>query len=285
MLFNCLVSRAVYIDLIEAYNTNSFLAAFKRFASIRGYPGTVYSDKGSQLVSADKELKELFNVNKVLQFGATQGMNWSFTKSSDAPWQNGCSEALIKSVKRSVTMIVGDTILTYGELQTLLFGIANLLNERPIGIKPGSDIELGTYLCPNDLILGRSSIAVPPGPMDESDQISKRLDFVDKVLNSFWKKWQRDYFPTLLVRQKWHHVKRNYRVGDIVLVQDSNTLRGKWKLAQVVKAEPGQDGIVRDVSVRYKIQKPGTSYQGNDFTEIKRSVHKLVVLLPVEECA
>ena len=174
---------------MEGYDTNSFLAAFKRFASIRGYPGTVYSDRGTQLVSADKELKNLLNVNEVLQFGAKQGMNWSFTKSSDAPWQNGCSEALIKSVKRALFIMIGDSVLTYGELQTVLFEIANLLNERPIGMKPGSDIELGDYLCPNDLILGRSNVKGPAVQVDDSATVARRLEFINKIIDGFWKKW------------------------------------------------------------------------------------------------
>ncbi len=69
-------------------------------------------------------------------------MTWSFNKAANAPWQNGCSDALIKVIKRSITMAVGDSTLTFGELQTALFEVANLTNERPIGIKPGTDLEV-----------------------------------------------------------------------------------------------------------------------------------------------
>ena len=93
----------------------------------------------------------------------------------------------------------------------------------------------------------------------------------------------RDYFPTLIVRQKWHVAKRNLRPGDIVLVQDTNLIKGKWKWAKVTVAKPGRDGRVRDVTLQYKIQQPGLKYDNQDYMEIKRSVHRLVVLLPVEE--
>ena len=158
-----------------------------------------------------------------------------------------------------------------------------MLNERPIGIKPGSDPDLGTYLCPNDLILGRASSRVPPGHMDITAGPGQRLQFMNRIIEGFWRKWQRDYFPTLLVRQKWHVQRRNVKPGDIVLVQDSNTLRGMWKLAQVVEADAGRDGNVRDVVIRYKVQKPGKVYAGQSDVIVKRSVHQLVVLLPVEE--
>ena len=94
---------------------------------------------------------------------------------------------------------------------------------------------------------------------------------------------ERDYFPTLLVRQKWHVTKRNVKVGDIVLVQDCNAIRGKWKLAQVVIAEPGRDGMVRDVQIRYRIQRQKKEYEVGGEIIVKRSVHRLVILLPVEE--
>jgi hypothetical protein len=98
-----------------------------------------------------------------------------------------------------------------------------------------------------------------------------------------WRKWHRDYFPTLIVRQKWHTNKRNLQVGDIVLVQDNSAFRGNWKLGQVAEVKPGKDSIIRDVAIRYKNVGPGTKYTGTQDMLIRRSVHRLVVLLPVEE--
>ena len=56
-------------------------------------------------------------------------------------------------------MSVGTNILSWSELQTCMFEIANLLNGRPIGLKPGFDPSLGIYLCPNDLLLGRTGVS------------------------------------------------------------------------------------------------------------------------------
>ncbi|XP_063591692.1 uncharacterized protein LOC134768817 [Penaeus indicus] len=286
VIFNCMVTRAVYIDVVDGYDTHSFLKTFRRFTAVHGYPATVHSDLGSQLVSASKELQiaiNNWNMSDISEFGTKGGLKWIFNRSADAAWQNGVSESLIKSVKRSLAMIIGSTLMTYSGLQTIFFEIANLMNERPIGLKPGMDLELGTYLCPNDLLLGRASNHAPCGPWKDSFNTKRRLDYIQNVVNTFWRKWQRDYFPTLIVRQKWHTDKRNLQSGDIVLIQDSNTVKGKWKMGQVVKVEKGRDTKVRDVSIRYKVQKPGKEYKGQSDTIIRRSVHKLVVLLPVEE--
>lgn len=61
------------------------------------------------------------------------------------------------------------------------------MNERPIGLKPGMDLELGTYLCPNDLILGRASNHVPCGIWKDSFDAQK-MDYVQNVVNTFWRK-------------------------------------------------------------------------------------------------
>ena len=69
------------------------------------------------------------------------------------------------------------------------------------------------------------------------------------------------------------------RVGNRVLIQDSNQVRGNWKLGKVSKGYPGDDARVRKVDVKYKNPRPGEpvdKYQGrSDFT-VQRVVHRLV---------
>lgn len=153
-----------------------------------------------------------------------EGLQWIFTP-ADAPWQNGVTEARIRSVKRAIEFSVGKNALTFSELQTVLFEIANLLNERPIGRHPTSP-EDGAYLCPNDLLLGRATSRIPNGPFDENANTRKHFTFVQRTVNTFWKRWNTNYFPSLTLRQKWHKSHRNLKIGDVVLIQDFNLLRG-----------------------------------------------------------
>ena len=84
------------------------MLVLKRFVSIRGYPGTMRSDRGSQLTSASKELKkaaETWDWGTIFSFGEKHNMRWILNKSADAPWENGCSESLIKSTKRSLRIL------------------------------------------------------------------------------------------------------------------------------------------------------------------------------------
>ena len=54
-------------------------------------------------------------------------------------------------------------------------------------------------------------------------------------------------------------------------------------MAEVAAAVPGSDGQVRNVTLRYKVHRPGGQYKGQPDVLIKRSAHRLIVLLPVEE--
>ena len=93
VLFTDLVVGAVHIEALYGYDTPSFLMALNRFASIRGWPSTIniYSDPGSQLVGADRELKEAWDridCESLHKEGAQKGLTWLFGP-ADSPWNQG----------------------------------------------------------------------------------------------------------------------------------------------------------------------------------------------------
>lgn len=287
LIFNCMVSRAVHVDVATDYSTEGFLMVLRRFVSIRGYPKLMFSDCGSQLAAADKELKSVIegvSKDRLKEFGAEHGLEWKFA-AADAPWQNGCSEALVKSVKSAIKGAIGDQVLMFSELQTVCFEASNLVNERPIGIHPTSP-EDDIYLTPNHLLLGRASSRVPSGPFKETKNERLRFEFVQRLVSAFWKRWIRDGFPSLLVRQKWHVDKRNVCVGDVVMIQDSNSVRGHWKIGRVSKTFAEEDGKVRRVEVQYKCFPANDNakvYKGQAYITIERPVQRLVVIVAVDE--
>ena len=287
LLFNCIVSRAVYVDVANDYTTDGFLLVLRRFVSLRGYPSKIYSDPGSQLVAASKELKHIvegLNEEEISQFGMKKGLEWKFSP-ADGPWQNGCSEALVKSVKKAIVVSVGCQVLTVPEFQTVCFEAANLVNERPIGRHP-TDPNDGVYLCPNHLLLGRASSRVPSGPFYHLTKTSRRFSNIQNIIDSFWRQWTRDFFPSLLVNQKWHTQKRNVKIGDVVIIQDSKQIRGNWRLARVSNVFPSDDGRVRRVELQYKNEKPGEpvkKYAGSPYLKIQRPIQRIVVIVPIDE--
>ena len=59
ILFTCMNTRAVHLEMAVDYSTMEFLQALRRFLSLRGQPALMLSDNGSQLVGAENELKEM----------------------------------------------------------------------------------------------------------------------------------------------------------------------------------------------------------------------------------
>ena len=155
-----------------------------------------------------------------------------------------------------------------------MFEASQLVNQRPIGRTPSSPDD-GTYLSPNDMLLGRTSPKTPKLSFEMKAGQSTRIGIIQSVVNTFWRRWKREVFPQLVVQPKWHTEAKNLRVGDIVLVEDSDALRGEWKMARVVEAKTSEYGKMRRVRLFYK-SKSGASQ------EIKRAVQKLILLVPTD---
>lgn len=79
-----------------------------------------------------------------------------------------------------------------------------------------------------------------------------RWRHVQEIVRQFWKRWLREWLPSLSPRKKWGKEKRDLEVGDLVLVLSTDTPRGKWPLGRIVQVFPGPDGHVRTADVRVK---------------------------------
>ena len=271
VIFTCINTRAVHLELATDASTMEFLHVLRRFFCYRGYPKQMISDNGSQMVGAERELRAMiegWDIKQLKEYCADRGMIWQFTTPL-APHQNGCSESLVKSAKSAPKKAVGEALLTPFELYTCLLEVANLLNQRPIGRIP-QDPDDGSYLCPNDFLLGRATNTVPQGPFRDTLNPRHRFEFCQRIVDSFWKRWARDVLPHLVPRKKWNTSTRNVSVGDYVIIADPNAIRGKWTTGRVTQTFPGEDGLVRNVKVRTA----SGSYM--------RPITKLCVIYPVQ---
>ena len=77
-------------------------------------------------------------------------------------------------------------------------------------------------------------------------------------------------FPSLVPRRKWNAERRTVRVDDIVIMEDSNSVRRNWTIGRSINVYPGKDGRVRNV----KIKMSSSEYQ--------RPITKIVVIYPAE---
>ena len=93
-------------------------------------------------------------------------------------------------------------------------------------------------------------IMPPPGVFNRPDLYSRRRwRQVQHIAGEFWSCWQKEFLQSLQARQKWNITKRNFQVGDIVLLKE-DTARNKWPMARIVSTEPDSRGIVRSVQLK-----------------------------------
>ena len=75
---------------------------------------------------------------------------------------------------------------------------------------------------------------------------------VQAVVNTFWKWWMAEYVPGFTQRKKWNNDEENLKLGDVVLMIESNQPRGQWLLGRVHAVHTVQDGVVHSVDVQTK---------------------------------
>ena len=295
VLYTCTLTRGIYLDIATAYDTQAVIHTVRRLMAAKGNVRLLISDPGSQLKGANKEMstwRKGWDERLLVRFGADKGLEWKFIMPS-SQHQNGAAEIMIKmvkGVKRSLLKALGNQILNLNEMNTLMAEIAQLVNERPIGLKPNASTH-PHYLSPNSLYLGRCSDRIAAGPFepdevftDDPHQARSRFLLVQAITAQFWKIWIRDFFPTLLVRHKWHVRQRNLMVDDVCLLKDQDAFRSEWKLARVVEVYPDRFGNVRNVEVLVKPAEDGSIiYKPSGGQLIKRHVSNLLLLVPVED--
>ena len=74
----------------------------------------------------------------------------------------------------------------------------------------------------------------------------------EDLATHFWRRWIREFLPTLAERKKWGEKKRNLREGEVVVVLDPATPRGSLPLWRITRIVVGPDGTARSTFVKIK---------------------------------
>ena len=290
VIFVDLVSKAIHVEFAPSFNTDAFLLAYSRFTSLRGDPGELFSDPGSQLSGAGSEIKEIWgkmNNEKFKTNPVFKGASWHFSP-AESPHRQGLVESMVKTVKRAFKVLEGN-VLSFTEMTTLFYRIANLVNSRPIA-KFKQDIASGdiTVVTPNSLLLGRGQ-SIPSADVSFNPRLAPRLREVEEIVSAFWDQWIATVRPSITALKKWDTQKRNLQVGDVVVICASSKLSKTYQLGIVSKTFPSpKDNLVRKVDITVKRLKPSEKggcpiYTGSSEVILSRSVQGLVLLVPIEE--
>jgi hypothetical protein len=251
-LFTCMATRAVHIEIAHSLDTDSAIMAIRRFVSRRGAPEKLFSDNGTNFHGAERELREALehiDQEKMLTELTQKKIDWKFIP-PNSTHMGGVWERLVQSVKRALYSTLKETAPRDEVPLTLMCEAEHIVNSRPLTFV-STDPEDPEALTPNHFLIGRTSANQSPGEFDDADLILRRRWKISQPLSDhFWKRWLREYVPSLIKRSKWHSTTKPIQVGDVAIVADADGPRNSWPLGRVVATYPGKDGTVRVVDIK-----------------------------------
>ena len=276
VMFTCLASRAVHIEISASLDTDSFLHALRRFIARRGQISQLRCDNGTNFVGAERELREALTEMKkdhIQHELLKHNIQWIFNPPA-ASHMGGSWERQIRTVRKVLAQLsreFGD-MFDDESFHTLMCEVEAIINSRPM-TTVSADPDDMEPLTPNNILTMKSGVILPPpGTFQRSDiYMRKRWRRVKHAANIFWTRWRREYLLTLQARQKWNQPHRSMVQGDIVIIKDDSLPRNHWPMGRVIETEPDRKGIVRSVRVK------------TSTTQLRRPVDRLVLLVPVEE--
>ena len=110
-------------------------------------------------------------------------------------------------------------------------------------------------MTPNHLLFGRKFYQENPNWESNSDifepDLPKRIEYVENLIEHFWKRWSFEYVTSLLECQKSFKLKSQLfpAKNDLVLLYEEKQPRQKWLLGKIVELIPSQDGQIRGAKV------------------------------------
>lgn len=254
LLFTCMSSRAVHVELVTSLNLSEFILAFTRFSDLRGPVSTIYSDNGTTFQAAAKVLPSLLDSTELKNAFRKKSVNWEFIPPY-APAQGGAWEAMVKQVKHVIsnTLEKSQRRPSFIELLTYVGSATKIVNDRPL--TPLSDDPRDfTAITPASLLTPYSSPYAVVGSPQDKDNLRRDYRFNISLSDQFWKKWLEFYLPWQQGRKKWQKMAQNLKPGQLVVLSAMKDIskRGKYQLGRVHEIIPQtRNGkqIVRRVKV------------------------------------
>ena len=295
LIFVCVNSGAVHVQLAADYSTQSFMLEFNHFMALRGPPSYVRCDMGSQLTAAVSKVEDgdmpRFKWKEIRLLCINYGTEFSQCY-TQAQWRNGRAESAVRAFKRTLKHLHHGQKLNYAELSCLLTRAAAVINRRPIGARHhgGGEGEI-CVITPELLLQGGRLCKGPEHGEDLAEEfstVSQHMVCMEQAFLNWWRMWFDQVWESLVPYKKWRTQHRNVQPGDIVLLQYvSKVAKPVYRYGRVLSVQPDRHGVVRSVTVgtrsRRGKEEKGEEYKPRKLDRQLVPVQRLVMLLPVEE--
>ena len=295
LLFVCMNSGMLHVQLCPGYDANTFISQFQQFVAIRGSPSYIHTDQGSQLVAAGKQIQDGdlpdFPWDAIKTSSATRGVEFVHCP-TQAQWRNGRAESMVRALKRTLRHLTPVHCPTFAEYSSLLSRAAYRINQRPLGVRAhnGAEGEV-CVITPHMLTQGGQVCSSPDHEEEQLDNhrtLSARMEAVEDAFVLWWRQWMVQVWDSLVPTKKWRTAVRNVEVGDIVLVSYvSKLVKPTWRLGRITDTFPDEHGNVREVTVSTRSRKgkpePPREYHSKPRDEQRLPVQRISVMVPASE--
>lgn len=250
MIFVCMTSRAIHLELVEDLTSNSCILAIRNFVCRRGHVKEFWSDNGTNFRGADSELTKSFLAMKheIGSHLGEKGTEWRFIPPG-APHFGGIWERLIGIVKNCLKFMINESAPRVETLRSALIEVEYIVNSRPLTHVPLNH-EDEAPLTPNFLLTHSNvEVRIPASMTECEDNIRIQWKISQKMVNTFWKRWTKECLPLLTRRSKWFQNVKNLEEGDLVLIVEENAPRSRWVRGRITTVYTGKDKVVRVAEV------------------------------------
>ncbi len=164
VIFTCLTSRAIHLEVSSSLDTDSCINAIRRFICRRGPVNSIKSEQGTNFISSQRELSESLkslNYDKIHDMLAMEAVKGEFNPTS-APHYGGVWERLIKSLKKVLQSLFHEQTLDDEALSTVCCEVEAIMNVRPLTMVSNDPNDLEP-LTPNHLLHMKAQPVMPTG--------------------------------------------------------------------------------------------------------------------------
>ena len=290
ILFCCLNTGAISIKAAAGYDTSNFLTQYEHHCAERGNPSFVYTDKGKNLVKAATYVREEKEVDweNIIAKTVKDGTTWKIAPPG-AQHRDGLAESRVKALKKTLEHLTGGGDLRYDQYNCVLAQAANIINDRPLGIRHHSGAEGDLVpVTPNLLLLTRTDGGIHvENKYENPDKYVRKQRHMEELLNQWWQLWYSQVFSSLFPLNKWKEQQKNLKAGDVCLVKyDRKVGKADYRLCRVKDVDLDSKGLVRTVRVLMRPRdrrEASLPYKSKNMITLELPVQRLVLISSAEE--
>jgi len=193
-------------------------------------------------------------------------------------------------MKKSLIHLHSGGELNYAEFESVLARAADIINDRPLGVRVHGKAE-GDLLPVTPNLLLRAKTATYDQDInlsaDEPSRLVKNQKRMEEVVGAWWNEWYSQVFSSLIPYKKWKDEKPNLSVGDVCLVKyDHKVGKADYRICKVQEVEIDNKGLVRTVTVGMRprdSREKSLPYKSKKLKALRLAVQRLILICPAVE--